>query len=174
MSPEQLLRLYLRAKDENRPHLLVDVFASDACLEIENRSAQISFPAVTTGLEGITDVLVREFNAVYENIHSFYLDRPTPEADSFACHWLVAMTEKASGNVRVGCGSYEWTFRSSPALLVHRLRITIEQMVVLTPGFTADVMRSLRELDYPWSSTAQARRALATHELRPVRAGLGD
>src|SRR5258706_8031171 len=38
VSPEQALRAYFHAKDENRPHLLDGVFASDARLGIRNRS----------------------------------------------------------------------------------------------------------------------------------------
>ena len=63
VSPEQLLRTYFKAKDENRPHLLVDVFSSDARLTIDNRCGQMSFPDATVGLERIADVLVRQFNS---------------------------------------------------------------------------------------------------------------
>lgn len=73
-----MLRTYFHAKDENRPFLLADVFSPDAQLEIRNRSDQISFPATTIGLEGIADALVRRFNQAYENIYSFYMDRPGP------------------------------------------------------------------------------------------------
>jgi hypothetical protein len=31
---EQLLRTYIQAKDENRPHLLAQVFSDRACLQI--------------------------------------------------------------------------------------------------------------------------------------------
>jgi len=168
VTPEQLLRTYFRAKDENRPHLLVDVFASDAQLRIENRSDQISFPSVTVGSEGIAEVLVRQFNVTYENIYSFYLDRPGRSAHTFACDWLVGMTEKSSRNARVGCGRYEWTFRSTPVLMVAELEITIEQMVVLAPSCANDVMRSLLKLDYPWSSAGQASTALSMVDLRAV------
>jgi hypothetical protein len=168
MSPEQLLRTYFRAKDENRPHLLVDVFSRDAQLTIDNRCGQISFPNVTVGLEGIADVLVRQFNATYENIYSFYLERPGSSADKFTCGWLVGMTEKASRNVRVGCGHYVWTFQSSPVLLVAKLLIRIEHMLVLGPACTADVIRSLLQLDYPWSSAEQAASALLMDELECI------
>ena len=78
------------------------------------------------------------------------------------------MTEKVSRNVRVGCGHYEWTFQSSPVLLVTKLMIAIEQMVVLTPARTTDVIRSLLQLDYPWSSAGQATSALSMEELQPL------
>jgi len=125
-------------------------------------------PGVTVGLEGIADVLVRQFNATYENIYSFYLDRPGPSAVTFECEWLVGLTEKASRNVRVGCGHYEWTFQISPVLLVTKLLITIEQMVVLAPACATDVTRSLLKLDYPWSSPGQVTSALSLEELQSV------
>ena len=102
MSPEQILRVYFRAKDENRPFLLAGVFSENATLEISNRSDQISFPPVTSGLAQIGDVLVRRFNQAYENIYSFYIDCPASSADTFTCDWLVGMTEKETKNVRVG------------------------------------------------------------------------
>ena len=168
MAPEELLRTYFRAKDENRPHLLVNVFSSDAQLEIDNRSDQISFPGVTIGLEGIADVLIRQFNQTYENIYSFYLDRPGPTAEAFTCDWLVGMTEKVSRNARVGCGQYAWTFQRSPVLLVSKLVIRIEQMVVLAPTRTTEVMHSLLQLGYPWTAVELATRALSLAELASV------
>ena len=60
-TPEQVLRGYFHAKDENRPHLLEDVFASNAELVIRNQSANIAFPAFTQGRSAIAEVLVRSF-----------------------------------------------------------------------------------------------------------------
>ena len=169
MSPEQILRLYFRAKDENRPFLLANVFSENATLEICNRSDQISFPPVTSGLAQIGDVLVRRFNQAYENIYSFYLDRPVSNADQFTCDWLVGMTEKETKNVRVGCGRYDWKFdRDSALLLATHLAITIDSMVVLAPSATRDVMRWLVKLSYPWSSAPEVTSALPLDELAPV------
>jgi hypothetical protein len=173
VSPEQLLRTYFRAKDENRPYLLADVFANDARLEVNDRSGQIGFPGVTVGLDGIADVLVRHSNQTYENIRSYYLDRPKHAAEAFTCDWLVGMTEKAARNVRVGCGQYEWTFAGYPELRVTRLVITIEQMMVLAPAYATEVMRSLRCLDYPWTFADQVTRTLSLDEFGSVKEYLG-
>ena len=170
MSPEQLLRAYFRAKDENRPHLLVDVFAADARLEVLDRSGQIGFPGVTIGREGIADVLVRRFNQSYENIYSYYLARPHPTATVFACDWLVGMTEKATRNVRVGCGRYDWTFRGDPVLSVSRLVIHIEQMLSLAPACANEVIGSMLRMNYPWTSADEVKRALSLDGLDPIRA----
>jgi len=169
VSPEQLLRTYFRAKDDDRPHLLADVFTSDARLEVNGRSDHLGFPGVTIGLDGIADVLVRRFNQTYENIHSYYLDRPQPTAEAFTCDWLVGMTEKAARNVRVGCGRYKWTFAGHPDLRVTRLVITIEQMVVLAPAYAPDVMLSFDLLDYPWTSVERVTCALSLDELESVK-----
>lgn len=169
MSPEQALRTYFHAKDENRPHLLDDVFSTDARLEIRNRSEQIRFPAVTVGLAGIADVLVRRFNQTYENIYSFYLARPTSNEEAFSCDWLVVMTEKESKAVRVGCGRYEWAFQREPELHVTELIITIEAMLILDAAMTIEVMRWVGQLDYPWTSAAAVTCTLPLAELQPVR-----
>src|SRR5215213_9026090 len=102
--PQAILRGYFHAKDENRPHLVRDVLCPDAELQVLNKASSIAFPAETRGRDANVDVLVRQFNRTYENIYSFYLDKPAPELARFACDWLVGMTEKNNGNVRVGCG----------------------------------------------------------------------
>src|SRR5215210_8729537 len=132
--PEDVLRGYFRAKDENRPHLLEDVFASNAELVIRNQSANIAFPAVTHGRHAIAEVLVRSFALSYENIYSFYLERPATGVQEFTCAWLVGMSERSSGSVRVGCGTYVWAFEPHAPRVANRLAITIEAMQVLPPS----------------------------------------
>jgi hypothetical protein len=168
VTPQFVLRTYLHAKDENRPHLLTGVFATEARLETRDRSGMISFPAVTVGREAIADVLVRNFNQSYENIYTFCLDRPAADATSFSCDWLVGMTEKQTRNVRVGCGRYDWTFQADPVALATRLVITIESMVVLTPDASQPVLRWLVGMSYPWSSTAEVAAAPPLDGVEPV------
>jgi hypothetical protein len=171
--PETVLRNYLRAKDENRPHILDAVFEVDAELEIRNHSTAIAFPALTRGLSAIADVAVRTFGRTYENVYTFCLDRPIGPLWQFECGWLVAMTEKASGTVRVGCGRYEWVFGDRPPHLATRLVITISAMEVLAASTCPTVLGSIGRLDYPWSSAAQARAALdRSPALAPVRDAL--
>jgi hypothetical protein len=168
VTPQFVLRTYLHAKDENRPHLLTGVFATAARLEIHDRSGKTSFPAVTVGREAIADVLVRNFNQSYENIYTFCLDRPPADAASFSCDWLVGMTEKQTRNVRVGCGRYDWTFEAAPVVLATRFVITIESMVVLAPDASQPVLRWLVALTYPWSSTAEVAAAPPLDALEPM------
>ena len=154
-SPEDVLRNYFHAKDENRPLLLDRVFVDDAVLEVRNRSDAIAFPAQTSGRDAIADVLVRTFNQTYENIFSFYLGRPAGELSRYACAWLVAMTEKSSRSVRVGCGNYEWTFAERPPRLAARLVIDLTTMVVHDSTTTAVVYDFVERLTYPWSSLSE-------------------
>ena len=157
MSPERVLRDYFHAKDENRPHLLSNVFAHDAHLEINNRSAEIQFPSMTRGIEAMADVLVRRFNQTYENIYSFYMSRPGADDKEFSCDWLVSMSEKESQSIRVGCGRYEWTFLADRMRLATRLVITIDQMLVLPPEAAMEVRAWLLRLSYPWASAASVK-----------------
>ena len=168
-TPEYLLRTYFHAKDENRPHLLTRVFSESARLEMIVKTGTISFPPTSEGVDAIADVLVRRFAQTYENVYSFYLQRPPAVASSFSCDWLVGMSEKASGAARVGCGRYDWSFRQNAPVTVDRLVITIEAMPVLAPGDLAPVMGWLTALPYPWCSAASAIAAAPSIEaLAPV------
>jgi len=154
--PARVLRTYFRAKDENRPHLMREVFTHDAVLRIRVDSDAISFPAETRGLGPITDVLVSDFGRTNENVYSFYLDCPPADATSFECGWLVGMSMKGTGEIRVGCGRYEWTLRPGEPLLACALAIGIECMQVLPAGEARPVFSWLTGLDgYPWATRGQ-------------------
>ena len=173
-TPEAVLRGYFHAKDENRPHLLEDVFASNAELVIRNQSANIAFPAVTRGRPDIADVLVRSFALSYENMYSFYLGRPALAVQEFTCPWLVGMSERASGHVRVGCGTYEWTFEPHVPHTASRLVIVIEAMQILPLTESQSVFAWLRALNYPWSSPQAALHGVPRNEaLSPIAQFLG-
>jgi hypothetical protein len=169
LPPDAVLRGYFHAKDENRPHLLERVFAEDAVLEILNRTSTIAFPAVTSGREAIADVLVRAFGQTYENVYSFYLQRPSGQPSVFECEWVVAMTGKGSRRFLIGCGRYEWEFETTAPNLAHRLVITIAEMQVLPASVAHEGFTALAALNYPWSSPAEVRAAASSHAfLAPV------
>ena len=149
---EKILHTYVRAKDENRPFLMREVFCETAVLETVVKTAAISFPSMSQGLAPITDVLVRKFAQTYENVYSFYLERPpqlTP-LTSFSCDWMVGMSEKEGSRGRVGCGRYDWRFQRKEPHLADRLVITIEEMQVLTADRFDNVLKWLGDLPYPW------------------------
>jgi hypothetical protein len=74
------------------------------------------------------------------------------------------MTEKASRNLRIGCGRYEWEFETTPPNLARRLVITIAQMQVLPAPVAHEAFVALAALSYPWSSPTEVRAAASTHE----------
>lgn len=155
-TPSESIAAYLHAKDGNRPHLLAQAFTDDALLQVTVHTGAISFPPVSRGRDAIGDVLVRRFGQSYENVYTFCLASP-PEADAqvFCCDWLVAMTEKDSRAVRVGCGRYDWCF-SPPSCLAESLSITIASMQTLPPLHTDEVMDWVAGLPYPWCSAEEA------------------
>jgi hypothetical protein len=147
-----VLRTYVRAKDENRPHLMGKAFAETATLETIVKTGAISFPPISQGLESITHVLVCKFAQTYENVYSLYLERPQPliALDSVSWDWLVGMSEKESGKPRVGCGRYDWYFQTEEPRLADRLLIPIEAMQVLSPDRLEAALHWLTALPYPW------------------------
>jgi hypothetical protein len=148
---EQLLRDYFHAKDENRPWHMARAFAPDASLRMVLKTQSIDFPAEVAGEPAIADTLVRKFGQTYENVYTFYLGRPAAAAilDEFSCDWLVVMTEKATGNVRLGWGRYDWRFQARPHRVKH-LTITIESMATLPPDAMTAVYEWVASLPYPW------------------------
>ena len=158
-SPAESIFSYIRAKDQNRPWLMRRAFAKAATLKMIVNTGAISFPPLSDGIDSITEVLVRRFALSFENVLTFCLAEPPKEdARSFSCPWIVGMSEKENGAVRVGCGIYEWLFQADEPFLARELTITIEFMQVL-PTVTLDpIMAWLSGLPYPWcpASTAVA------------------
>ena len=145
------IELYIRAKDGNRPHLMRCAFADDARLDMIVNAANISFPDHSVGLDSVTEVLVSRFGSLFENVYTFCLSQP-PDRDqaSFSCYWLVGMSGKQDRLVRVGCGRYGWSFRSTRPTVVDRLRITIAHMETRPSNDLPAIMDWLSRLPYPW------------------------
>ena len=152
---------YISAKDGNRSWLMRRAFAKDACLEMVVNTDTISFPSSATGIDAITEVLIRQFNLEYENVYTLCLSSPSNDYDPvFSCNWLVGMSRRDNGQLRVGYGRYDWSFSSAETVLVDNLKITIETMQVLTPDHVPPVMAWLSELPYPWCSAKAAVKGL--------------
>jgi hypothetical protein len=47
------IQTYIRAKDENRPHLMPSAFALDAKLEMKVKTGNISFPPASTSCNAL-------------------------------------------------------------------------------------------------------------------------
>jgi len=124
-------------------------FAEDAGLEMTVETDTISFPPVTKGIDAITQVLVRDFGQVYENVYTFCLTTPPSSTDGvFRCRWMV------------GCGYYDWSFQISEPHLVEKLGITIKMMEVLPSDYLRPVMGWLPRLPYPWCPTSEATKGM--------------
>lgn len=149
-TPADSILAYLCAKDGNRPYLMAQAFTENASLAMLVNTGAISFPPLSSGREAIAEILVREFSRTHENIYTLCLAAPPGERDTaFTCDWLVAMAEKESGAVRVGCGRYDWCF-SPESHLADRLAITIETMQSLPPRDLGLVMNWVSALPSPW------------------------
>jgi hypothetical protein len=166
----EAIEIYLRAKDENRPHLMKRAFSENANLEVVVNTGTISFPPFSSGLDAITKVLVHDFGKTNVNVYTLCAASPPNGNDNkFSCNWLVGMSVKESGAVRVGCGRYDWFFQPSDSGLVERLKITIEIMQVLSPAELRPVMNWLSALPYPWCASDEVIMDMpAVAELEPI------
>jgi hypothetical protein len=164
-TPRDAVNTYVLAKDGNRPFLMRRAFAEDAELEMVVKTDAILFPSSAKGVSAIEDILVRRFGLDYENVYTFCLSQPS-KADRlhFPCHWLVGMSARDNGQVRIGCGRYDWYFGSSEACHVERLVIAIDVMKVLPAAELATSMDWLSSVPYPWCTPAEAIRNLPAIE----------
>ena len=162
---------YIRGKDENRPFLALKAFDEHASLSIAVLSEGISLAPSADGREAIVEILVRDFARDYENVRTLCLSAPPGAGDvEFACPWLVGMSSKNDGTVRVGCGHYLWGFASQAPRCVVRFKITIHVMTVLAREHLPVVTAWLFSLPYPWCSPLNAvETAPALRELDAVR-----
>jgi hypothetical protein len=170
-SPRGAIESYIRAKDQNRPHLMPLAFAEHSTLDMEVKTGAISFPAHSRGRDAITEVLVRNFAQHFENVYTFCLSSPPADDQrDFSCKWLVGMAERSTGSIRIGCGSYDWRFQSQDTgSLVERLRITIEFMQVFSSDKSHILFRWLARLPYPWCPRQTAAgSAPSIDELSPI------
>ena len=159
MSARQAVADYIRAKDLNRPHLMRSAFTEGALLKMVVNTGAISFPPEVAGRDGIADVLVRRFGQTYENVYTFCLtgEPPPHDAAAFSCGWLVGMSGKADGEVRVGCGRYDWVFEGGDGVMrASRLTIAIEEMAVLPAEALRPVMDWLSALPPVWCGACEA------------------
>ena len=164
-TPADAVRRYILAKDGNRPFLMKRAFAEDAELEMVVKTDAISFPSSANGLSAIEGILVRRFGVDYENIYTFCLSQPS-EANRrhFPCYWLVGMSARDSGQIRIGCGRYDWYFEAGAECRVEKLVIAIDVMKIFPASDLAASMNWLTSLPYPWCTPDEAVRALPAIE----------
>lgn len=160
---------YIFGKDGNRPDLLRHAFSLDASLNVRVQTSTILFPPCVSGREAIAEVLVRSFSQQYENVYTFcFGDPPKPEANVHKCKWLVGMSTKATGELRVGCGEYHWVFSPQSGLAI-QLSITIKHMLECPSEHRRKIMDWLQGRSYPWcESTDMLDSAPSLNCLQPV------
>ena len=109
----------------------------------------------------IEDILGRRFANDFENVYTFCLERPSAaHRRHFPCHWLVGMSAKGNGPIRVGSGRYDWYFTPDERCLVERLVITIDLMKMFPATELDAIMGWLTGLPYPWCTPADALEAM--------------
>lgn len=142
---------YIRAKDGNRPWLMKLAFSPDVQLRMKVDNDNIDFPAQASGLTEVTDTLVRNFARENDNVFTFCLnDSLSVQGQQLNCDWVVFMTDRDTGRVRIGWGQYQWDFNNEEMPLIRRLEIRIEQMDLL-PALDDDAVFSrICALPYPW------------------------
>ena len=164
-TPSDAVSTYILAKDGNRPFLMRRAFAEDAELEMVVKTDAISFPSSAKGVDAIEDILVRRFGLDYENIYTFCLSRPSKANRlHFPCHWLVGMSARNGGQVRIGCGRYDWYFGSTAECRVERLVVAIDVMKIFPAADLAASMNWLSSLSYPWCAPDEAVKAVPSIE----------
>lgn len=175
-SPLEAVSTYFHAKDGNRPFLMRHAFAEDAQLEMVVKTDAISFPSTASGLPELEEVLVRRIANDFENVYSFGLRQPV-EADRrhFTCPWLVAMSARSDGALRVGSGRYDWRFSSDAKCLVEKLVITIDVMEIVPAMELGSIMGWISGLPYPWCRPGEVIDGMPRLEaLAPVERYLKD
>jgi hypothetical protein len=157
VSPFEAVSAYFYAKDCNRPFLMRLAFTEDVQLQIIVNTEAISFPSSAQGLAEVEEVLGRRFSNDFENVYTFCLARPTKaNRHHFPCHWLVGMSAKNNGAIRVGSGRYDWYFTSDAKCLVRKLIITIDVMQIFPQQELDQIMGWITGLPYPWCTSEEA------------------
>ncbi len=169
-SPFEAVSTYFYAKDGNRPFLMRRAFAEDVQLEMVVKTEAISFPSSAKGVAAIEEILGRRFANDFENVYTFCLERPTlANHRHFPCHWLVGMSAKNNGPIRIGSGRYDWYFTSDARCLIEKLIITIDVMQIFPADELDRIMNWITNLPYPWCGPDEAVRDMPRIEgLAPV------
>ena len=157
------LETYIDAKDNTRPERIAEVFSSDAVLTFSLATSNIAFPARTVGTMEIARTLVSDFGAQYAQCRTYYVCDALAAVghEIEALPWLVVMREPAAGALRVGHGTYHWTFGSSNASAdegrVTGFHIHIARMDVV-PDPDGALLAALQDgLSYPWLAPVMLR-----------------
>jgi len=149
------LNRYIDGKDNNRPAVLKALYCSDAVLAFSLDDQSMSFPTRVEGAQEIAKVLSGDFNQRYQRVKTWYLTQPVADGTDQVTEqpWLVMMQEKASGDIRIGCGFYNWRFETNcNPLQVSAHHIHIHTMLSFPSTRESWLIELQQSLAYPWSS----------------------
>ncbi len=152
---KDVLSRYMDGKDNIKPDVLQTSFSVDGIVTFEINTPNISFPDEIVGNRRISEVMFGDFHELFGQVKSYYLDQDFSLLN--ACkvvnqHWLVSMREKATGNTRVGSGTYNWLFeKKNQRWTIKRVHIVIDHMVSFedNSGWLDRLQSELS--DYPWA-----------------------
>ncbi|MEM7152010.1 MAG: hypothetical protein AAF799_04170 [Myxococcota bacterium] len=151
---DRVVRAYLQAKDECRPHLFPLAFAEDAVF-VSRFDFETDFGNDTPreGIEAITETF-RALGQQCENIYTLCIPETVEStATTMSCKWIVGMTERGSREVRVAWGDYQWRF--DPARdRATSLQVTMHRMAMMKPEAAGAVLGWLSAIEGPWCSAA--------------------
>lgn len=151
----KLLEKYIEGKDLDRYKILEDIYCPDAIVSFEIKPDTITFPSEIHGNIEIAKILSADFNQKYDLVKTYYLTDKAVEIGDLQIreqNWLVIMRERASGNIRIGSGYYNWTFdtQNNSELKIKKHKIFIHSMLEL-PNEAITLLHNLQgKLDYPW------------------------
>ncbi|WP_261842464.1 hypothetical protein [Aliamphritea ceti] len=148
------IEAYLIAKDNNKPHLMPQVFIQDAELRMQVDSNNINFPPKVSGEAEITATLVQRFNEAHQNIYTFCLpeslSESMPDEQGYVtCRWFVCMQDKRSTEIKIGAGWYRWYAGDQQ---IERLDIEIQQMNLSLADKQSVIFSWAQRLPWPWCS----------------------
>lgn len=166
ISIENILELYIKGKDEDKYHLLEDIYSKSAEVEFEINSDNISFPSTINGNIEIAKVLSKDFNQNYTKVKTYYLVKPQPnQLKVYKQNWLVVMKDIATGLTRVGTGHYDWhLIKSNNGLKIEKHNIYIHVMTQIIDDDSAELVRIQKELNYPWVKKENVLHVLAGND----------
>jgi len=166
-----LLHKYLQAKDESRPYLFRQVFP-------ENGRFQTRFSIDTDfdqgGMrEGIAEI-TNTFGMLGRFFENIFTTCPIESASyteegQLQSTWIVGMSSRDNGDIRIAAGAYLWTFDEESGK-VAELDVLMEHMLEFPGKHLAAIMDWLSALPQPWCETKALLDGMPEIEgLEPVR-----
>lgn len=149
-----LLEKYVQAKDNNRPELIHEAFATDAVLTFSIQTDTINFPPRSEGATDIAKTLVSDFAQTFDRCRTYYVsDKLAFENNTITIPWFVAMREAATRTMRAGKGFYRWGFCTArdDSWRIATLHIHIERMDSIPDAGAVSLQSLHTAMSYPVS-----------------------